>query len=151
MKRLFCCLFILVCVFVFGCGGVKLVGLVSVRGTVTYNGQPLEGAIVGFSPKNFKSGDRVASGTTNSQGKFELRTIGELGALPNDYLVTVSKKIIDKENQPTPNNTNQPPPSQRQIKFKSLIPARYDNVKTSGLNFVVGKEGLTDVKIELSD
>jgi hypothetical protein len=159
-KSVICgCTTILVVLLFFGCGGVKLDGLVMVRGIVTYKGQPLEGATIGFVPKNFKNGDRVGTGMTDARGKFELRTIGELGVLPNDYCVIVIKNIEDIDNNQTPlPNNKSPNPKQKNNpasrpskKFKSLIPTHYNNAQNSGLNFIVGNEGLKDVKIELVD
>lgn len=79
-----------------GCGGEKL-PTVPVKGTVTYNGKPLDGADVAFVPKDPEGGGRGASGVTDSQGNFKLQTflVGDktaAGALPGEYLVSVSKR-----------------------------------------------------------
>jgi hypothetical protein len=62
---------------------------VSVTGTVTLDGAPIEGATVGFTPEG---GGRPATGTTDASGKFALTTFEEGdGALPGRHTVTISK------------------------------------------------------------
>jgi len=130
-----------------GCRGPKVKGLVSICGTVTYKGEPLEGAAVCFTPKEFKTGNRLGTGKTDSNGRFELRTIGELGALPGEYVVVVIKnEIISKTPQGNP-RLGRPSPSE----VKSLIPKRYGDPKTSELSVVVEKSGLTNWLVELVD
>ena len=70
-----------------GCKRQKIEGLVPVQGTIAYRGEALEGASVCFTPKEFKTGDRLATGKTDARGRFELRTIGEPGVLPGEYVV----------------------------------------------------------------
>jgi hypothetical protein len=63
---------------------------VKVTGTVTYNGEPVPGATVAFSPKA-KDG-HAAAGTTDDSGNFTLSTFGSGdGAVPGSYYVGVSK------------------------------------------------------------
>jgi hypothetical protein len=80
------------------CGGVAvallLVGVgcnsnspVSVRGTVTLDGKPVEGALVLFLPEGT---GRQASGQTGADGSFRLTTIDvNDGAFPGNYKVVV--------------------------------------------------------------
>jgi hypothetical protein len=67
-----------------GCGK----GPVSVRGTVTLDGEPVKGAMVLFLPE--EKGGQQASGQTRADGSFELTTrrSGD-GAYPGDYKVVV--------------------------------------------------------------
>ncbi len=75
-----------------GCGGKG--GLVAVRGVVTLDGQPVEGASVTFSPE--EDSGKAAGGLTDSEGVFDLTTFSEGdGALPGDYRVTVTKTESD--------------------------------------------------------
>ena len=132
-----------------GCGRVKIEGLVPVRGTVTFNGEPLEGAAVCFTPKEFKTGDRLGTGKTDTAGRFELRTIGELGVLPGEYIVVVIKNEASAVNQPQkidPKTKRPAPP-----KVKTLIPKRYSDPKTSDMSVVVDKNGLADWRLEIVD
>ena len=130
-----------------GCRGPKVKGLAPVRGTVTYKGEPLEGAAICFTPKEFKTGDRLGTGKTDSNGRFELRTIGERGVLPGEYVVVVIKNEIVPRTPQSNSRPGRPPPSE----VKSLIPKRYSDPKTSDLNVVVEKSGLAHWQAELVD
>jgi hypothetical protein len=128
-----------------GCKGPKVEGLVPVRGTVTFNGEPLEGATVGFTPREFKTGDRLATGKTDSKGAFELRTIGELGVLPGEYAVVLIK------NKAIPGNQTPPKGRPAPVKIESLIPKRYGDPKTTDLNVVVENNGIRDLQLAIVD
>ena len=137
----------LICLALPGCGGPKVKGLVPVRGTVVYNGEPLAGASIGLTPKDFDNGARIGAGMTDANGRFELRTIGERGVLPGEYVVVVIKnEIVPQTPQGNP-RPGRPPPSE----VKSLLPKRYGDPKTSDLNVVVEKSGLTNWLLELVD
>jgi len=60
--------------FLFGCGrNPNLPPIAEVTGTVTLNGQPLEGAQVSFDPQVTPGGmGRSSTGTTDKDGKFFL-------------------------------------------------------------------------------
>jgi hypothetical protein len=120
-----------------GCGGGKK--LYPVEGTVTIDGEPLEGAMVIFT-----SGDSTsAAGITSASGKFKLLTDGKEGAPAGTYKVTVTKK---KTVQPTSattggvadptktytewmkaNNMKMGPKGMEVPKVKPEIPERYGN------------------------
>ena len=137
-----------------GCKEPKLKGLVSVRGTITYQGEPLEGAAVCFTPKDFQTGDRHGTGKTDSQGKFVLRTIGEPGILPGEYVVTVIKNEVIPRNQtpPVDPKTGRPIPGRRApAEVNPLIPKRYSSSKTSDVYVVVKKNGLADWRLDIVD
>jgi hypothetical protein len=69
-----------------GCGGG---GKVAVKGTVTLDGQPVEGAMVAFVPADPGKGE-IAYGTTDKDGTFRLTTTKPNdGAVPGEYKVTV--------------------------------------------------------------
>ncbi|MCL2304121.1 MAG: carboxypeptidase-like regulatory domain-containing protein [Planctomycetaceae bacterium] len=140
-----------------GCGKPKIEGLVPVRGTIVYNGEPLADAVIGLTPKVFGSGARIGAGTTNTEGKFELRTIGERGVLPGEYTVVVVKNEM-LPGKPSAQTPRVDPKTGREIpvhslppEIKSLIPKRYNDPNTSGLSVVVEKNGLADWRVELVD
>jgi len=143
MTVLFVC--IALC-FLPGCGKPKIDGLVPVRGTITYNGEPLADAAVCFTPKEFNTGDRLATGKTDAQGRFELRTIGELGVLPNEYTVVIIKNEM-LQGDPRRQVPGRPPSPE----IRSVIPKRYGNQKTSNLHITVGRDGLRDLRLEIHD
>jgi hypothetical protein len=66
--------------------------LIAVSGTITYNGNPVDGANVTLTPESGSdSGGMIAIGTTDAQGKFTVKTNGEPGASAGTYVVTVVK------------------------------------------------------------
>jgi hypothetical protein len=81
--------------FLTGCGS----RLPSVTGTVTMDGQPLDGAVILFSPEG--QGGQVATGVADSSGKFQMGTYkpGD-GVMPGKYKVTVTRS--EEPMKPTP-------------------------------------------------
>jgi len=121
-----------------GCGDGKL-ATIKVTGTVTYEGEPLAGASIAFSPKIQGEG-HPAYGITDANGNYTLQTqLGNVdgGTTAGEYTV-----IISKREQTTPTgatgtviaNTGPPPVP------KSLIPERYEQAATSGLTATVSRE-----------
>ena len=71
----------------------------SVTGTVTLDGQPLDGAQVIFSPDG--AGGQVATGLSGSNGKFRMGTYKPAdGVRPGKYRVTITKTA--EASTPTP-------------------------------------------------
>ena len=103
--------------------------LAPVSGTVRYKGQPLPGAYVGFLPE--ANGERIATGTTDSGGRYRLTTFqNHDGAVLGRHQV-----VVRAEAQPAG-----PPRAADDITLKPgklLTPPRYSAAATSGLNAVV--------------
>ena len=131
-----------------GIGGVWLMGgatnsygAVHIVGTLTLDGEPVAGASVILSPRDRDAG-HVAGGITDSRGRFTVTT-GTApmvnGAVPGVYDVTFSK--IEIENASLALQTSSLPPSgrqpnqpnQRQPERRYVIPQKYGDSKTSGL------------------
>ena len=111
----------LVPVLLLGCGKTQSA---SVRGTVTYNGKPLTTGSVTFHPV---TDGPVAIGDIQSDGTYSLQTGTESGLGPGEYRVTVV--ATGPIPPPTPQNTEPLP--------ELLIPARYADVTTSGIQRTV--------------
>lgn len=97
----------LVCVCLTGCGESGP-DVATVKGTVTLDGEPLEGAMVTFQPEN----GRPADGTTDSQGQYELLyTAGKPGAKIGKHTVTIttSTTVTDEEGNMTATPEKLPP------------------------------------------
>jgi hypothetical protein len=111
----------------------------AIAGTVTYRGKPVENAGVMFMPNS----GRPASGQTDAQGRFTLRTYKDNdGAIVGENIVCVSKMVPD--------------PSQKGkdamwLKMISALPARYATPVTSPLKVTVGSTGSNEFRFELSD
>jgi len=98
--------------------------LAPVQGNVTFEGKPLDGATVTFHPEA-KDGKK-ATGKTDAEGKYTLKTDGAGGAAPGKYRVTISLKRGDKE----------------------LLPPKYTDTRTSPLVVEVNKgEQVYDIKL----
>jgi hypothetical protein len=143
-----------------GCGGGNPFDTVPVTGTVTLDGQPVDGALVLFQP----SGDhKAASGTTDSSGKFTLTTgnAGD-GAMPGQYKVTVSKTKTEasadlsgmsfeeaavKAKQEDDERMKKYPGGQPPV--QELLPVNYKDIEKSGLTFEVKRDQENNFAIEL--
>jgi hypothetical protein len=107
---------------------------VPVTGTVTFNGNPVEGATVTFMPAGTDDPRVGSQAETDHNGRYQLRThIGagkfKDGVVPGPYLVSVNK--LDTA---AIKSTYAPP--------KNLLPKKYADGKTSHLtaDVAVGKE-----------
>lgn len=73
-----------------GCGGSE-VELVSVTGTITLNGKPLQNAEVCFVPDPSQKFHETAMDITGPQGNYKLKTGDAFGIQPGKYTVHVRK------------------------------------------------------------
>jgi len=126
-----------------GCSGAH--GTASVSGTVTYKGQPVDGATVILHPKAEDPTAKPSQGKTDSGGRFTVTTYfgpGEqpTGAMPGEYAVTVTK--ID-EPQGAFDPHKDPPP-------KNHLPARYSTPQQSPLTVTI-KAGANRPELKLED
>ncbi len=124
-----------------GCGSGQpsgdVVPTVPAAGVLTYRGQPLEHHQVLVYP----SSQRPAAGVTDANGRFVLGTNREGDGAPvGTHQVTVT--YVGPPNLNPEEATPLPPP-------KVKIPAKYRNVKTSGLQVEIPEGGSQDLKIEL--
>ncbi|MDR2705671.1 MAG: carboxypeptidase-like regulatory domain-containing protein [Planctomycetaceae bacterium] len=135
MKKLFLS-FILLCAV--GCGQK----MVSVSGTVTLDGKPIQDCRVLFQAKRTGESEIPvvdASGLTNSEGQFQLSSLGErikLGAIPGDYVVKFG--WCDPNPPLSESETPTPPPYQ--------IP---QNMQLQGLPFTIPKGGTSNANFDL--
>lgn len=110
-----------------GCtkGGLKLL---PVSGTVTLDGQPVPDAAVLFIPVQ---GGPPASATTDAQGRFQLATNNQPGAVPGEHRVTITKQTmhgVTADGRPGPGG----------IRIEWHVPEQYSRAETSGLTATVG-------------
>ena len=117
--------------FVAGCGsGVRPIdGSVPVSGTVTFNGQPLEQGMVRFAPE---SGGKAQPATGQiKNGKFTmLTTASSPGVMVGKYKVSI---ISNKPFAPPALKPGTPPDPKAKFEPESLVPTKYNDIKTSGL------------------
>ncbi len=145
---------LLVCVLLTGCGS-DLPDTVPVSGTVTLDGDPLEGATV-----NMLSDESniVASGKTDANGEFTVNTvIGSQtveGAVVGAHKIAVVKTESGGQDMKDPKEmmaemtTN--PAITSEYKQTHLIPERYNNPTMSQLTAEVTESGPNEIELELS-
>ncbi len=109
------------CIAITGCGRGNFG---TVDGTVTLDGQPLEGGAIAFYP--------VASGPiyyadVEPDGSYHLKTSSHDNVIPGSYVATVSYR----RGRPSPGM------SLREIEALEKVPFRYCNRETSDLEFDV--------------
>ena len=127
-----------VVLFLPGCGKRRPTP-VKVTGTVTYRGQPVEGATVNFIPKK----GRIAIAKTDADGRFALRTYEPRdGAIVGEYEVAIVKYI------PNPGYDPSSPHSEEMI---PVLPKRYANRATSELKASVTTDRANDFQFDLVD
>ena len=100
------------CLVTPGCGsGGKLA---TVRGKVTLNGQPLQGALVEFQPTD--PGGSPSSGMTDAEGRYELMyTFDKSGAAPGEHVVSIrtgGTRVDD---------------SGREVECRECVPTKYNS------------------------
>jgi hypothetical protein len=117
-----------------------------VEGVVTLDGQPVEGASIGFSP--VAEGGVGGVGTTDANGVYKLTTpTGTVdGGVPaGDYNVTITKKVMvggtpEVTSSSDPNYGKQDasgsgPPQAPQ--YEDVVPVKYNSAATSGIKVTV--------------
>ena len=95
----------------------------TVKGRVTYNGQPVENAILQF---GYIGDGPSAQAITITNGKYQVRTGSQLGATAGEYVVAISPAEAGS------------------------IPKKYTDSKTSGLTLQI-KPGRNSFDIDLTD
>jgi len=111
-------------------GGCRKSLFVPVNGVVNLDGAPLAGAMVSFMPEKGESAP-VGHGWTRPDGSFELTSLNEVGALPGEYRVVITKRVPIKGVEADPLKAAQealkkgkPPTDLSQI-TKSVVPEDY--------------------------
>lgn len=146
----------LVLLVAYGCGGETGPETHPVTGTVTLDGEPVEGATVSFSPA--EGGVRAAVGETDATGRYTLTTMrsGD-GAMAGSFNVRVFKYEVEEGTVATG-----PPPTEDQEYTddyagaareatpppENLLPDRYADARGSGLSYtVVPGENTYDIEL----
>jgi len=138
--------------YLVGCSGggdADRAKTVPVTGTVTYNGSPVEGATVTFSPA--EPGGFGSIGTTDANGKFAVVSQwGAAGAVPGSYQVAISKTEVETSDEGLEEariDEDGSPPAQ----ITEHLPEKYKSAKKSGLTADVKPEGENNFPFDLTD
>jgi hypothetical protein len=131
--------------FLAGCSpaGVRVF---PVTGTITYQGKPVENALVSFVPESPES--RGASAMTESNGQFIVVAQGakENGAMAGEYKIIVTKliEIDDSGNEVIRKPVGEYNPNNEQVEIryeqKNLLPEKYAKRETTDLKVTVEKK-----------
>jgi len=150
MRYLMCLLLLAGSLAWMGCAPAGLEGTIAASGTVTHNGQPVEGATVVFSPEGE---GRAASGLTDASGRFQLQTLNpDDGVLPGKYQVAISKTQVEggmseEESQAYTAEHGKSP----EVTVKDLLPEKYKSPATSGLAAEVTASDKNEFTFDLKD
>jgi hypothetical protein len=138
MKKII--LLLLACFITFGCGSSDAIkGLVPCAGTITLDGEPLDGASIRFAPVNSsgQSETERRDGTAiTSKGNFTIKTSSSSsGIAPGSYKVIVHKMVDEKTNTDNSSIKN--------------ITGKYSDIETSDLTVEIPSGGNKGIKLEL--
>ena len=131
-----------------------------VKGTVTFNGAPVEGATVAFFPTD--SNGLSAGGMTDASGNYTLTADNSLvtgaGTKPGKYKVTVKKTEMPvdqdqadyKEGKITQEELFRRQGMRAPMRAKNLLPEIYADQRTTPLELTIEdkKENVLDLNIE---
>lgn len=119
--------------------------MVPVRGVVTLDGKPIEGAAVLFAPRE---GGRPAIGRTDERGDFRLQTVtSDDGALRGEHVVTVTLQETLGVTADPDGLSGEVAPGGIQVRW--IVPERYANPNTSNLAVTV-EPGMPPLTIPLT-
>lgn len=133
-----------------GCGGDARVA--EVGGTILLDGNPVADASVAFMPSE---GGRPAFGITDAEGKYALSTFEtDDGALIGPHAVTVTLVEEAKASDATYDDEGlgsleAEMQTSQKARDKWIVPERYADAETSGLNFEVtrGQQNVADFSL----
>jgi hypothetical protein len=117
-----------------GCSGTQGPATFPVSGTVTLNGQPLEGANVTFHPLDERQNTMASQAVTDAAGRFQLSTHIGGGRFKNGIAAGKYAVAINKLDTAAIKTTMSPP--------KNVLPGQYNDPATSGFtaDVVAGQE-----------
>ena len=153
MKKFYCYFTVLtaLCAVLCGCDRTpRLTGLVNASGTLTHEGNPVEGASIMFAPAPGSSADnRAASAKTDASGRFTLMTLvpGD-GAFPGTYRVMVNK--TEAAGGGAIESTGDAPTRFSDDRTRiDYLPQKYRNPETSGIEITIPPKGTKTIEINL--
>jgi hypothetical protein len=122
-----------------GCGG-SVLKTEFIEGTISFQGVPVEGAMLSFSPVNDADG-APASGRTDVRGRYVLQTrfgAVDAGTTPGEYVVTVTKML----EIPTGERVTYPDGTGFEVmRYEQALPGVYGSISTTPLRATVVSGG----------
>lgn len=137
-------------------GGGDIPPTAPVSGVVLLDGRPVDGAMVVFVPLDHRYG---AYAVTDSSGRFTLQSSPDVsGAVPGRFQVQVTKVVaergaaqflVQEDVEHALKAGGSVGPAQ-QGETKNVLPEKYANPKTSGIEVTVPREGISNLEIKLT-
>jgi hypothetical protein len=148
MKKLATFSLMLVLPLLLGCGGARLPGLVPAAGTVTLNGEPIEGVTIIFTPLSPSGDARTATAVSDAGGKFVVSTLDPNdGIKPGHYKISFSKKTgVDDGNASASGDERRGGRDSRQT--INHLPAKYSG-SASDLSVSIPSSGNKSIELNL--
>jgi hypothetical protein len=119
---------------------------VAVTGTVTYQGEPVEGATVAFRGEGSAP---PALGVTSASGQFSLRTGANPGAIPGEHIVTVTKYVVEAEPLAEEVSMEDAGRKKPATTIRTAIPSKYASPSGTDIRYVVKPGGGNQFTIDL--
>ncbi len=129
-------------------------GVIDITGTVTVDGQPVEGVSVNLSPVDPAANpeQRAASGVTKADGTVRFVSPGakQAGVMPGEYVLTFHKEIwLTEDGQDASTLPYDPSKPEPKTHPEDLIPAKYkDREKSECKVTVVDKNSTFSFDLE---
>ncbi len=127
-----------------GCGGDTTFDVAPVSGQVKMDGKPLAKVIVTFSPTEGGREKPLSVGTTDSEGRFTLRTsTGQMGAIPgmHNVMIADTSDLAPGESLPDDRSQWKTP--------DNPIPEKYSNPEKPEFTFSVPPKGSESANFEI--
>lgn len=149
---------------VVGCSDDGIGKRYPVTGSVSYNGKPVAKAGIALVPKGSNSGGQGANGTVENGQIVSVTTLnpGD-GALPGEYVVTVTARDVDTAKAQAEGNEAAQKHGMGKMAMvppemlakagnaaKSTLPTKYESPATSTLNVTI-KEEKNSLDLKLTD
>jgi hypothetical protein len=136
MRRLTLILLVL-CLAIIPCGcGKKTLKTEGVSGVITLDGQPLANATIHFIPADAEGSHSY--GNTNESGEYKLQTLlgdADAGTTPGKYKIRIDCIEMYETGKTFEESGEEKP----EMLSRSIIPAKYNDENTSGLEATVVK------------
>lgn len=136
-----------------GCTGSEFPKTYRVTGTVTYKGQPVNGATIAFVSSDPEG--RSAGAETDAEGNFSVKTYfspkqQSEGIVPGEYVITVSK--MEKRDLPEGMKPEEAIAVFREMgPPKNLLPKQFASPQTSTLKLSITDAAPEPLTLDLSE
>jgi hypothetical protein len=155
VKPVFTCFVLTLVVFSFllcGCNkkaGLK--GLSPLKGKITLNSLPVEGASISLSPNFSGENARSAGATSDRNGEFVIQTLmPNDGVFPGEYSISIRKMVSDITYTEAEIEAANAQGVSLPVNAKNVLPKQYENNRTSGLKVTVTEGKNEDLILELT-